>query len=153
MFQRVTPRLSPFVRLRTMPNGVCVGVRAPITPFGRRLKCYRGSDWYGLSHTAIEHLAQFVRLRPEVLRYYRRTLIPTESFVQTVLANQETLRLCMDHGRYLQFDPVGSPSPRVLRLNDLQRILTSGCDFARKFDESLDAGVMDEIDRRVHSSG
>jgi hypothetical protein len=41
----------------------------------------------------------------------------------------------------------------VLREADLERILASGLDFARKFDASVDARVLDELDRHVHGLG
>ena len=41
--------------------------------------------------------------------------------------------------------------PRVLGAQDVDLLVGSGGDFARKFDETIDAAALDEIDRRVHS--
>jgi hypothetical protein len=149
---RVAQKGRPFARARELPNGMWIGVPAMRSPFGRDLVCHHGSDWFTLSRAAVEIVHRFLRGRPEVLRHYRRTLIPTESLVQTVLANEDSLRLSGDNRRYLVFDAGHRPRPRVLRVGDLDKMLDSGADFARKFDESIDVAVLDEIDRRVHSS-
>ena len=138
------------VHFRAMPTGSWVGMRTRRTPFGPDLVCHRGSDWFTLSRRAVEAVDRFVADRPDVLAHYRRTLIPTESFVQTVLANDPSLRLSGDYRRFMIWDPPPAGAPRVLRMTDLDAILASGADFARKFDETVDAAVLDEIDRRVH---
>jgi Core-2/I-Branching enzyme len=148
---RVPARGRSLAQARTMPTGTWVGVRALRSPFGHHLICHRGSDWFTLSRAAVECVDKFVRTRRDVLDYYRHTLIPTESFVQTVLANS-SLRLSGDYRRYLVFDGPQMPAPRVLRMQDLTPMLASGGNFARKFDETIDRAVLDEIDRRVHSS-
>jgi Core-2/I-Branching enzyme len=140
------------VRLRTMPSGSWIGVRAVRSPFGPGLVCHYGSDWFTLSRPALEAIERFAGARRDVLDYYRRTLIPTESFVQTVLANDASLRLASDYRRYSVWDSPRMRGPRILREHDLDAMLGSGGDFARKFDETVDRAVLDEIDRRVHSS-
>lgn len=142
----------PLIGSRVMPSGVWVGVRAPRSPFGPQLVCHVGSDWFTLSRTAVDAVDHFIRVRPEVVDFYRRTLIPTESFIHTVLANDDSLRLSPDNRRHLVFDAPDRSAPRILRTQDLDSILLSGADFARKFDETIDKGVLDEIDRRVHST-
>ena len=77
--------------------------------------------------------------------HFLHTIIPTEAFVHTVLANSG-LRLANDHRRYAVFDPPSSPSPRVFGLDDVDEVLASGADFARKF---ADLRVLDAIDRRI----
>jgi hypothetical protein len=104
-----------------------------------------------LSRRCISAVDAFARERPDVLRHYRRTLIPTESFVQTVLANDPSLRLSGDMRRFMRWDPPPASRPRVLRGADVEPMLASGADFARKFDESVDAAVLDELDRVVHA--
>jgi hypothetical protein len=145
-------KLRPFVRLRAMPSGTWVGMPAVRSPFGSQLVCHSGSDWFTLSRTAVDAVDRFARTRPDVLNYYRRTLIPTESFVQTVLANEPSLQLSSDYRRCVVFDTEHPTGPRVLRSQDLDLILASAGDFARKFDHTVDRAVLDEIDRRVHAT-
>jgi Core-2/I-Branching enzyme len=134
-----------------MPSGTWIRVPALRSPFGPDLVCHRGSDWFTLSRRAVEVVDRVARERPDLLRHYRRTLIPTEAFVQTVLANRSSLRLDGDIRRFTLWD-AASPGPRIPRMGDLERIVDSGGDFARKFDETVDGAVLDEIDRRVHTT-
>ena len=145
-------RKGSFIRTRALPSGTWVGVRALRSPFGPGLVCRRGSDWFNLSRAAVEAVDAFVSARPDVLRHYRRTLHPTESFVQTVLANSPSMRLSGDYRRYTKWGAPNQTGPQVLRMSDLDAMVESGWDFARKFDETVDRAVLDEIDRRVHSS-
>lgn len=149
---KVAAMARPMLRSRGMPSGTWVGVPALRSPFGPRLVCHYGSDWFTLSRRAIEAVDRFARTRPDVLNFYRRALIPTESFVHTVLAHDGSLRLSGDCRRYFVFDDEHRLGPRVLRMNDVDAILASGADFVRKFDETIDRAVLDEIDRRVHST-
>lgn len=147
---RVVAWNGSFIRTRTLPSGTWVGRRALRDPFGRSLVCHRGSDWFSLSRTAVQSVDEFVRRRPDVLGYYGRTLHPTESFVQTVLANDARLRLSGEHRRHTVWGEPNQTSPRTLRVSDLDVMLASDCDFARKFDQDVDRDVLDELDRLVH---
>jgi hypothetical protein len=82
------------------------------------------------------------------MHHYRRTVVPTESFPHTVLHAEPGLRLSSDTRRFTLW-PSRSPHPAVLTVADLDHILSSGADFARKFDLTIDPIVMDELDRVV----
>jgi hypothetical protein len=148
---RAAANRTPLLLAREMPSGTWLGVPALRSPFGPQLACRYGPDWFTLSRVAVEVVNRFLRSRPDVLNYYRRTLHPTESFVHTALASDSSLRLSGDSRRYSAWDAPGMTGPRVLGLGDLDALLASGGDFARKFDETIDRAVLDEIDRRVHS--
>jgi hypothetical protein len=135
---RVAARADPLVQVREFPSGVYAGVPAPV-----RVPLHHGSDWFTLSRRAVEAVAAAPRA---LERRFARTLVPTEGFVQTVLAGSG-LRLAADNRRFAVFDPPTSPRPRVLGLADLDAALSCGADFARKFE---DVAVLAEIDRRVH---
>ncbi|WP_028062480.1 beta-1,6-N-acetylglucosaminyltransferase [Solirubrobacter soli] len=130
-------RLDPLVQVRTLPSGTYVGL--PARP---PLPVFHGSDWFSLSRRAVDTV---LAAPEEVVDHFLHTIIPTEAFVHTVLANSG-LRLANDHRRYAVFDPPSSPSPRVFGLADVGEVLASGADFARKFE---DERVLDEIDRRI----
>jgi hypothetical protein len=149
---RAAPGRGSLVRARTLPSGMWIGMRGVRSPFGPELACYRGSDWFTLSRAAVAAVDAFARNRPGVLRYYRRTMHPTESFIQTVLANDASLRLSGDSRRYTAWGEPHQTGPRILGMDDLETVLASGCDFARKFDPTVDRAVLDELDRRVHSA-
>jgi hypothetical protein len=51
----------------------------------------------------------------------------------------------------ISFAGPGVPHPDVLTSADLGRLLDSDMDFARKFDQELDAEVLDALDERRRS--
>jgi core-2/I-Branching enzyme len=147
LLRRSVTAARPLLVLRDMPWGVLLGRRSR-APFSPSLPCRSGADWFSLSRRAVEAVVRAARWRPELLRHYRRTILPTESFPQTVLYADPGLRLSGDFRRFTSW-PEGDLHPRVLRLADLGEILSSGADFARKFDMTVDSRVMDELDRVI----
>lgn len=141
-------RARPLVVVRRLPSGLRLGVRCLRDPFAG-LVCRQGADWFTLSRRCVETVEASTRTTPEVLRHYRRTIIPTESFVHTVLGADASLRLSGDPRRYWLWAD-GAPHPRVLRREDLGPAFAGGVDFGRKFDETIDATALDRVDREVH---
>lgn len=136
---RIAARAAPLVHARRLPSGWYVGL--PATP---PLPLYHGSDWFTLSRRAVDAL---LAAPHAVVDHFLHTIVPTEAFAHTVLANAG-LRLVDDNHRHFRFDGT-APNPRVLTHDDLDAVLASGADFARKFDDPL---VLDEIDRRLTSA-
>ncbi len=131
--------LDPLVRVRRLPSGIYAGFPAqpPLEPF-------HGSDWCTLSRRAVDTVLN----APEaVTDHFLHTIVPTEAFMHTVLANS-ALRLSNDNRRYAAFAG-DAANPRVIGHADLDAVLASGGDFARKFG---DLAVLDEIDRRLTSA-
>ena len=145
--RRAIAAARPLLTLREMPSGTLLGRRCA-TPFSPSLPCRRGSDWLTLSRAAVEALVATARSRPDVVRHYTRAIVPSESFAQTILHATPGLRLSADTRRYTSWRREAH-RPDVLGLADLDRILGSGADFARKFDVTHDAAVLDELDAVV----
>jgi hypothetical protein len=128
-----------------------VGVRWPLLPFGDGFRAHVSADWLTLNRRAVAAVTAFARAHARVMRHYRRTIVPAESFFATVLANDPSLRVDPDGRRFISWPRPGAPHPDTLTSDDLDRVLASGMDFARKFDTSIDARVLDLLDdaRRV----
>jgi hypothetical protein len=131
-------------------SGVQLGLRRLRTPFTEHFRCYRGSTWLTLSSKCVALLDRFVRGNPGYVRYYRRTWIPEESFIITILLNNPGLNLFRDHKRFIRFRAQGAWHPEVLTVEDLEPMLASGQHFARKFDARADERVLNLLDERVH---
>ena len=116
-----------------------VGVRDPRTP---PHDLYVSADWLTLGRRA---LAAVLDADP---RPFRRSAVPSESFFATVLLNRADLTVDRDHRRFASFAHPGAPHPQTLKTEDLDRILASNADFARKFDIGADARVLDLLDER-----
>ncbi len=140
-WHRVPAALGRVPGARVMPSGAWLSTRARDSPFDVDHVCHRGADWFTLSRRAVELVLRTCARRPDLLRHYARTLIPTESLVPTILANSG-LALSGDNRRFSLWEP-GAPSPRTLVAADVPAALASGFDFARKV---ADLAVVDAID-------
>jgi hypothetical protein len=121
------------------------------TLFDTSWRCYKGSQWMALSRPAVRRILTVMDDRPELARYYSSTMVPDESFFQTILRNQTDL-----HGRdgrlsFTTWAGSGAAHPRLLRVADVPAALASGCAFARKFDAGLDDAALDAVDTATGS--
>jgi hypothetical protein len=112
---------------------------------------YAGPQWVAFSDRAA---AALVDADTELVAWYRRTWIPDQSFVQTVLGSTPGLRLRNEPFTFLPdpHRPVGPGSWMVVRVGDLEDVWASGCPFARKFDPDVDADALQLVDARVDVS-
>jgi hypothetical protein len=152
-----TPRapraLRGVVYTREMPLGLGrrVGLRRSRLPFGPALRCFVSSDWLTLSARAARVVTAAASRERALMRLYRRSVIPSESFFATVLLNHPELNVAREDRRLISFAGPGVPHPDVLTSADLGRLLDSDMDFARKFDQERDAEVLDALDERRRS--
>jgi hypothetical protein len=108
-------------------------------------KWYGGSQWSVLSRDFAQHLVED-RVAQRLAGFFRFTFIPDESFVQTVALNSEFRDTVVnDNRRLIEWEP----GVRVWRHSDLDRLMASDAWFARKFDELVDAEVLDALERHV----
>jgi hypothetical protein len=129
-----------------------LGVRPLRDPFRGEFRCYAGSAWWTINRKCAEHLLRFTRERPALERYYGRTLFAVnESYPQTVLGNDPALCLhCTDDKRFVAWnDHPETGHPDVLTTRHFDAIISSGDHFARKFDERVDARVLDMLDEHA----
>jgi hypothetical protein len=141
------PRVQHLLFLHPMPPGVNVrlGFRRLRTPFTTTFRCYKASPWFSLNRRAVDRLVATGRRERDLWRYYQRTVIPDESFFQTILFNDPSFTFHDDNMVYSKWTP-SSGSPEVLTAKDLQEIVASGKHFARKFDINVDTGILDLLD-------
>jgi hypothetical protein len=124
-------------------------------PWRRRLpgglRAHGGSQLWSLGRPQRRYVLDTVRRRPDVVRFFRRTAFPDETFVQTILACSP-LRdtLANDNRRYIRW--TGGASPETLGLADLPELRRSPALFARKLDASVDESLLDAIDAELLSA-
>lgn len=138
--------LRPVVYARDVPR--MVGVRR----VGRApLRLYASSDWLTLGRRARAALRVAAADRG-LMRYFRRVAIPSESFFASVLLADASLAVERDHRRFARFSHPRAAHPDTLTSADLDSILASRADFARKFDAELDERVLDLLDEHRRSA-
>jgi hypothetical protein len=142
-----------------------VGVRRPRRAVPAGWRFCTGPCWMALGRRAAEAVLE---ADDGVIRHYRRTLIPDESFFHSVLANTPGLEVST--GRLLSYVPWEKGAARdglrfevrgtnlmskgglYLRAEDFDAIQASGAPFARKFDRSFDSGFIQMVDESVDRS-
>lgn len=126
--------------------GPLLGIPCRSTPFNNEFICYGGLAWYTLSRKCVEYIKNFVDSHPEFVAHYQRTVVPEESFVQTILVNSKSFNLVNDDRRYIDYRGAVAGSPRTLTIQDYATITNGNFHFARKFDLKQDAEILDQLD-------
>jgi hypothetical protein len=136
-----SPFKQPKRKLSTTPNrhNPLSSLQAERSPFGAGLECRYGPCSFVLSRRAAEAIDAAVRAHPELVLYYRDTLVPAESYIHTVLANDPSISLRNENRRFELSGTV-----------DVDAVLASRADFAGRFDARRDTAALDAIDDRVH---
>ncbi len=123
-------------------------------PYLRGVTPYIGNQWMILSRKFCE----FVSYSPEVerfKRFYRHTFISDEGFFQTVIMNTNyKATIVNDDKRTIVWVPVGTIKlrPRDFTSKDAEFLLASQGLFARKFDETVDAGIFSILESNLFAA-
>jgi hypothetical protein len=139
---RLGPRYFHFPR---RPGG---GFRrrflAGFQPFG-------GSAYWCLSREGAEYVNRFLQQNLSYVRFFKYVNVPEEMFFHTILLNSPLkVSVVNDDLRYLEWrNPAVAGGPAVLTKDDFGKIVSSPKLFARKFDMTHDAEVLDMIDATI----
>ena len=119
-----------------------------------RFKVYWGSNYFALTRAACEHLATSAIAR-EMQRRFRFTLCADELIFQNALMHgPEPLRSSIVNKTWRKLTWAGGSHPKTYAIADLEELLASDAWFARKFDEGVDAKVLDALDEHLqHRAG
>jgi hypothetical protein len=141
----------PLARVVRTQKSFRLGIRSIRGPFRDGARCYKGSSWWTLNRRSVEYMIQQAEQNPGLIRYYRRVgFAPNESFFQTILLNNPTLKLVADdHRRFIRWSHPETGHPDLLISADLSEMTTSGKDFARKIDSRKDPRIIDLLDSHL----
>lgn len=143
---KVSHYVEPVLSIRNVArgSGLHVGIRSFRGPFSGGTLCYKGSQWLALDR---QHLIMLLARHASDKRLssaYRRSIIPDESYLQTILMSVGPPQ--RPPVTYVDWSVAKSP-PKVLDLEDLRPILTSGSAFCRKVECGTSDSLMDCLDR------
>jgi len=125
--------MNKFMPARKMPSG--------LVPYGQ-------SQWLTIVPEAALYVIEFIKVHPDVERFFRQTWAVDEVLFQTILCNSEYRNtLVNDNLRYLPLKP--DFRPVVFTKDDVPALVGSGKFYARKFDLNIDSVVFDELDKLV----
>lgn len=139
--------VQPWIRVSLAFSSI--GVRRRKTAFGDGFTCYGGWFFCTLSAPCARYARDFARDNPDMVEFFRTLLAPEEVFLQTVLVNSGKFRFEPDAKRYIDLHDSRNNHSNTLGTADLEAMLASGANWARKFDGAHDAGVLDVLDQRV----
>ncbi|MEH2175584.1 beta-1,6-N-acetylglucosaminyltransferase [Nostoc sp.] len=139
--------VQPFVNVSYKFDRLMLGSIATSPPFNENFLCYVGSYFQTLSRKCIKFLYEYTHNNKTLVDYYKKTCVPDESFIQTVLVNNKSLKLCNNSKRYIDFsNDCRDGHPRTLTTEDYPKIIQQDVHFARKFDAVKDSKVLDMLD-------
>lgn len=140
-------RVQPWMRINVAYGALRVGRRAsgPPEPY----VVYGGSQWNALSWRAVERVSSVLHERADIVNWARRSLVSDECFFQTVLLNDETLQFSQGSKRYYDFSGAIFGHPKLLGMEHLEPIKSSGAWFARKVDWESSRSLIRSIDSEV----
>jgi hypothetical protein len=144
-------RLVPFVHL-SLFYGPYSGVRAWRTPWRAGFRCHGGWAWGALRRAAARYVIDFLAAHPELVAFFRRTMSPEESILQTVLVNASRFRLRNEDLRFIDYTGSTTGSPRTLTVADLPALGSGRYAFARKVDFATAGELLDRIDGELLSA-
>ena len=117
---------------------------------------YGGETWWALTRDACQYIIEFVRTRPEIVKFFTNTEVPDETFIHTIIGNSPFADRRRRNLLYRDWS-AGGPHPAMIVESHVEQfgandkvILTDAFGsgevlFARKFsDESLD--LVEKID-------
>jgi hypothetical protein len=147
----VVNNVQPWLQIYRVGDGLPwrVGVRSGSAPFTADQPCWFGSMWFGINRTATAKLLATIRERPDYVDYFRRTIVPDEAVTASILGNLPGVRLLRQDLHHIRWSTAKTGHPDVLTSADLPELLTAPKFFARKFDVTVDAGILDELDRHI----
>ncbi len=109
-----------------------------------------GSQWWCLTRACIEYVHHFVSEHPAYLAYFARAFIPDEMFFQTTIANSPfAARMARDNLTFVDSSSPTPPWPSVLDRRYFRALTQSPKLFARKFDSTHDAEILDMLDTYI----
>ncbi len=83
------------------------------------------------------------------MKHFSYSLCPDELFLQTIILNSPfATNVINNNCRYTEWDQ-SSAHPRILTVADFDKISSADKLFARKFDPTLDAAILDLIDQKL----
>jgi len=141
---------QPLIRFNCSYDNLMVGFKTQANPFSHDFLCYGGSYFHTLSKKCVQFIHNFSKQNTSFVDFYRRTSVPVESFIQTVLINSNLFNICNDNKRYINFSRSRHGHPKILTVEDYSILANkSGIYFARKFDAEKDEKILDLLDAIV----
>ncbi|MCX6005834.1 MAG: glycosyl transferase [Chloroflexi bacterium] len=105
---------------------------------------YWGCNWFNLTHEAVMICLEKM-YDNKYINLFKYTKCADEVVIQSILYNSKLLSSIENEDlRYTDWS-MGGSNPKVLTLEDYNKIVNSAKLFARKFDDTIDSAIIDKI--------
>jgi len=115
------------------------------------LKPFGGDAWWAFNIETAKSLLEFIDSNPGILRFGKYTKLPDEVIIHTIIANKIQQQF-LDHGvTYIKWKTHDSLSPENFTSADLDELKEAAGRylFARKFEKTIDAEILNAIDNEL----
>ena len=108
------------------------------------LKFYFGSQWWCLNRDTVVWILEYLEEHPEYHKYFTKCLCPDESYFHTLVMNSPYSNRCVNYLHYIDWSE-GKHSPKILGIDDIEKIMNSPMLMARKFDINYDIEIIKQL--------
>lgn len=93
-------------------------------PFGRKLNCYAGSQWFGCSSAMCIKIIEWSKKNTQVVNHFKHMLIPDEFFFQTVILNFQPQNIVQSNHFVNVFNKEADyRGPAFLKMDDTDQLI------------------------------
>lgn len=115
---------------------------------------YKGAAWWAISTSLARYILKEWDNNIELVKYFKTSFCPAETFIQTVAFNSEFASRCiLEKGKYKSLAALTpltyidyNPNIKVLTEKDFETLMSSGKMFARKLETGTSDKLMEMID-------
>jgi hypothetical protein len=118
--------------------------------FGGKFKPYGRAAWFTASDHFVNYALQYIENNPGYLKFLKTTWSPDEFIWNTLVMNSPFKDRISPYLRHIDWSE-GKVNPKTFRVQDLNVLLQNENFIARKFDESVDKVILDEIEASISS--
>jgi len=105
------------------------------------------SQWFTATPESIAYILHYFKTNPWISRFFKLSWASDELIFQTVLYNSHFRKdMVNDNLLYVDWSK-GGPSPKILNMEDADKLTASDKLFARKFNADTDDAILDYLDQ------
>jgi hypothetical protein len=109
---------------------------------------YGGENWTNYTHNCVKKIFEYLENDRNYIKRYKWTNCADEIFYQTIINKLNGIMIKKNSLRYIDWKS-GPEYPKILRVEDYEKIMNSGNLFARKFDETVDNQIIEMIYKKI----
>jgi hypothetical protein len=111
------------------------------------------SNWFTLTSPAVQYVQDFLKQHPEVVSYFKLCWGADEFIFASILYNSSFKTRIRDSLVYVDWTGQKDGHPRILGVDDYDKMKASGKLFGRKFDADTDYRILEMLEESIIAEG